>query len=52
MLGFEDEAAMKKGWDAFRADPEWDKLKKDPAYKDTVSQITNLVLRPAAGSQV
>ena len=52
MLGFADEAAMKKGWDAFRTDPEWDKLKKDPAYKDTVSQITNLVLRPVAGSQV
>ena len=52
MLGFADEAAMKKGWDTFRTDPEWDKLKKDPAYKDTVSQITNLVLRPVAGSQV
>ena len=52
MLGFEDEAALKKGWDAFRADPEWKKLSADPAYADTVSQITNLVLRPAAGSQV
>jgi hypothetical protein len=52
MLGFADEAAMKKGWDAFRADPEWKKLSKDPQYKDTVSQITNLVLRPVAGSQV
>ncbi len=52
MLAFDDEAAMKKGWDAFRADAQWDKLKNDPAYKDTVSNITNLVLRPAAGSQV
>ena len=52
MLGFEDEAAMKKGWDAFRADPEWKALSADPQYKDTVSNITNLVLRPAAGSQV
>jgi hypothetical protein len=52
MLGFDDEAAMKKGWDAFRADPEWQKLSKDAAYKDTVSNITNLVLRPAGGSQV
>ena len=52
MLGFEDEAALKKAWDAFRADAEWNKLKSDPQYKDTTSQITNLVLRPVEGSQV
>jgi hypothetical protein len=52
MLAFEDERAMKKGWDAFRDDPDWKNLSKDEAYKDTVSKITNLVLRPAAGSQV
>jgi len=45
-------AAMEKGWAAFRSDPEWDKLKKDPQYKDTVSNITNIVLRPAACSQI
>ena len=33
-------------------DPEWTKLKADPAYADTVSNITNLILRPAAGSQI
>ncbi len=52
MLSFADMDAHKKGWDAFRADAEWKKLSKDPEYKDTVSQITNLVLRPVAGSQV
>lgn len=52
MVAFEDEAAMKKGWAAFGADPEWRTLARDPAYKDTVSGITNLVLRPAEGSQV
>ena len=52
MLGFEDEQALKKGWDTFRNDPEWKKLSADPEYKDTVSTITNVVLRPAAGSQV
>ena len=52
MLAFDDEAAMKKGWDAFRGDEQWKTLSKDEAYKDTVSNITNLVLRPAAGSQV
>jgi hypothetical protein len=52
MLGFDDEQALKMAWDTFRADTEWNKLKEDPAYKDTVSQITNLILRPVAGSQI
>jgi len=52
MLAFEDEAAMKKGWDAFRADGDWKKLSADEQYKDAVSNITNLILRPVAGSQI
>ena len=52
MLAFDDEAAMTKAWNAFRGDPQWKKLSADDSYKDTVSTITNLVLRPAAGSQV
>lgn len=52
MLAFDDEEALTKAWDAFRGDPEWKKLSADESYKDTVSNITNLVLRPIAGSQV
>jgi len=52
MLGFDDEEAKNKGWAAFLAHPEWDKMKKDPRYKDTVSRITNIMLRPAACSQI
>ena len=52
MLAFDDEQAMTKAWDAFRGDPQWKKLSGDESYKDTVTTITNLVLRPAAGSQV
>jgi hypothetical protein len=52
MLGFADEAAQKKGWEAFGQDPDWKRLREDPAYADTVSNITNLVLRPAASSQI
>jgi hypothetical protein len=52
MLAFEDDAAMTRAWDAFRGDAEWKKLSGDPSYKDTVTTITNLVLRPVAGSQV
>ena len=52
MLGFDDEEALKTGWDNFLSDPGWDALKKDPQYKDTVSNITNLLLRPVACSQI
>lgn len=52
MLGFENQEALDKNWEAFRQDPAWLKLKDDPQYKDTVSNITNLILRPAAGSQI
>jgi len=52
MLSFPDKAAQDKTWKAFGADPGWLKLKDDPAYKDTVSSVTNLILRPAASSQV
>lgn len=52
LLAFENEAAMKSAWDTFGKHPDWLKLKDDPLYKDTVSAITNLVLRPAEGSQI
>ena len=52
MLAFDDDAAMTKAWDAFRGDAEWKRLSGDESYKDTVTTITNLVLRPVPGSQV
>lgn len=52
MLGFDSPAAMDAAWGVFRQDPEWMKLKADPKYADTVSNITNLVLRPLPGSQI
>jgi hypothetical protein len=52
MLGFTDEAAQKAAWDKFMKSPGWDKLKNDPKYKDTVSNITNLILKATAYSQM
>jgi hypothetical protein len=52
MLAFDDEEAQKKAWAAFGADPEWKALRSDPTYADTVSRITNLVLRPTPSSQI
>jgi len=52
MLGFDDMAANEAAWEKFRAHPKWIEMKNDPQYKDTVSQITNLMLRPAKCSQI
>ena len=52
MLAFESPDAMTAAWNAFRGDPEWKRLSADESYKDTVTEITNRVLRPVAGSQV
>jgi hypothetical protein len=52
MLGFDDEAAQKEAWAKFLAHPDWKKMSSDPQYKDTVSNITNLVLKPTACSQI
>ena len=52
MLGFESDQALDRAWKSFRDDAEWKKLSADESYKDTVSNITNLVLRPAGGSQI
>ncbi|MHB8901175.1 MAG: NIPSNAP family protein, partial [Thermoguttaceae bacterium] len=52
MLQFDDPAAMEAAWNTFRAHPDWKVLSQDPQYKDTVSRITNLVMRPLAASQI
>lgn len=52
MIGFADADAQKAGWAKFIAHPDWKKMSGDPAYKDTVSNITNLVLKPASSSQI
>lgn len=52
MVGFDNAEAQKKAWDKFRVHPKWKKMSSDPFYADTVSKITNLVLKPADGSQI
>ena len=52
MLSFPSEQEQKKAWDTFRNDPEWKRLSKADEYKDAVSNVTNLILRPATGSQI
>lgn len=54
MLAFSDTAAKDAAWNTFRGDPEWTKLKTTPGFtdKEIVSRITNIVLVPAAYSQI
>ena len=52
MVGFDDTAAQKAAWGTFGKHPEWKKMSSDPYYKDTVSNITNLVLKPTMASQI
>jgi hypothetical protein len=54
MLTFESMAARDKNWSAFGGDPEWKKLSTTPGYTDPeiVSNISNMILRPASCSQI
>ena len=52
MLTFPDMAARDAAWAVFTADPDWRTLSADPQYRDTVSTISDIILRPTAFSQV
>ena len=52
MLTFKDLDARQAAWDAFRIHPDWKEMSADPYYKDTVSNITSVILRPLPFSQV
>jgi hypothetical protein len=52
MLTFADTDVQKAAWAKFKDSPEWKKLSGDPQYKETVSNITNLELKPTSYSQV
>ena len=54
LLVFPDDEGRKAAWNRFREDPEWLKLKAIPEYadKEIVSRITNIILTPAAYSEI
>jgi len=52
MLCFDDLVDRDKRWGVFGGSSEWKKLRSDPQYKDTVSNITDIILRPAGYSQI
>jgi len=54
MVAFDNYAARETNWRTFATSPEWKKLSSTPGLSDgeTVSNITNMLLSPLAGSQV
>jgi hypothetical protein len=54
MISFPDISEIDTKWNAFRTDPDWVKLSAQPKYSSEaiVSNITNLILRPATFSQI
>lgn len=52
MLTFPDMAARDAAWATFQADPEWRQLSADRYFADTVSAITDEILRPLPYSQI
>jgi hypothetical protein len=52
MLVFADLAERDKNWAMFISDPGWKELSANPAYKDNVSNITDIILQPTSYSQI
>lgn len=49
---YDNEAARRKAWQAFREHPDWKVLSKEPKYQGTVSRIHKYVLTPKPYSQM
>ena len=52
MLVFKSMAEREENWDTFRNHPDWKKLSGKEEYKNIVSNITSLILKPTEFSQV
>ncbi len=52
MLTFANMQERDKNWSAFSKHPDWQALKAKEEYKDTVSNITDIILRPTSFSQI
>lgn len=52
MLAFEDMDARFNNWKTFGNSPGWKELSKKEEYRDTVSNISDLILRPRPCSQI
>jgi hypothetical protein len=51
MIGFASSAKQEEAWKSFVAHPKWAAMKDLPEYRDTATEIENIVLSPSSGSQ-
>lgn len=52
MITFKDMQERDANWKAFGADPDWQRISKDPIYANTVSRIYKTFLEPLPYSQI
>lgn len=52
MTSFENKAARDEHWKAFGSDPQWKEMSGNPVYKNNVSKINIVFLRPTAYSKL
>ena len=52
MITFKDMEERDANWKAFGANPDWQRILKDPQYANTVSKIVRVFLEPMACSQI
>lgn len=52
MLAFDDMEARDKAWGVFGSNPDWNRIRRDARWADTVSSIHASFLRPASFSQI
>ncbi|HEX2779209.1 MAG TPA: NIPSNAP family protein [Gemmatimonadaceae bacterium] len=52
MVSMPDMAARDAAWSAFGGDPEWKTLSGDPQYRENVSAISDIILKPTSYSQL
>ncbi|MDR2115590.1 MAG: NIPSNAP family protein [Planctomycetaceae bacterium] len=52
MVGSESLEKHEKAWKDFVAHPRWEAIKNNPAYADTATEISRVMLKPSPGSQI
>ena len=52
MVAFKDMVDRDKKWNVFRESPGWNEIKGLEQYKNTVSNITDIIMWPAKCSQI
>jgi hypothetical protein len=52
MVAGENAEKHEKAWKDFVAHPKWQEIKNNPAYADTATEISRVLLKPSSGSQI